>query len=140
MQCGSGHNPPSGQQETVLLSEPGLQVTTARLVVGDLTYPIATITSVAPFTVRADMRGPNAAVFLGLVVNLAAILGIKVGTENKGGWLFVVATNGSIAFCWAGAAGAPPREAAMSATALAASSMGGGGSPCDAPSLSTETK
>ncbi|CAN5901411.1 hypothetical protein BH11MYX4_BH11MYX4_01960 [soil metagenome] len=100
MQYASGHDPPSGQQETVLLSEPGLQVTTARLVVGYLTYPIASITSVTPFTVTANMRVPNAAVVLGLVVNLAALGAIRMGTENKGGWLFVVAMIGSIAFFW----------------------------------------
>ena len=100
MLYGSGHDPPSAQRETLLLSEPGLLVTTARLVVGSLTYPIATITSVAPFTVTADMRGPNAAVVLGLVVNLAAVVATKMGTENKCGWLFVVAVIGSIAFCW----------------------------------------
>jgi hypothetical protein len=100
MQYGSGHDPPSAQQETLLLNEPGLQVTSASLVVGYQTYPIATMTSVAPFTVTADMRGPNAAVVLGLVVNLGAILGIKIGTENKGGWLVAVALIGSIVFLW----------------------------------------
>jgi hypothetical protein len=100
MQYASGHDPPSGHLETLLLSEPGLQVTTARLVVGYRTYPIAAIASVAPFTLTADIRVPNAAVALGLVVNLAALVAIKMGTENKGGWLFVVALAGSIAFVW----------------------------------------
>jgi Family of unknown function (DUF6232) len=101
MQYGSGQEPPSAQPETLLLDEPGVRVTTARLVVGSLTYPIATITSVVPFTVRADMSGPNAAVVLGLVVNLGAILAIKMGTEeNKGGWLMALAMIGSIVFVW----------------------------------------
>ncbi len=83
-----------------MLSEPGLQVTTARLVVGYQTYPIAAFTNVTPFTVTAEMRGPSAAVVLGGVVNLAAFAGIKMGTENQGGWLLVVATIGSIVFLW----------------------------------------
>lgn len=40
--------------ETPLLTEPGIHVTTARFVVGHQTYPIASITSVSPFTIRAS--------------------------------------------------------------------------------------
>ncbi len=48
MQHGSGHDPASDQQEALLLSEPGLQVTTARLVDRHQTYPIAVITNAKP--------------------------------------------------------------------------------------------
>lgn len=50
MQYGYG----APRQEVQLLSEGWVQVTSARFVVGHQTYPLAGITSVAPFTVPKD--------------------------------------------------------------------------------------
>jgi len=93
--------------ETLLLNEPGASlnepkvlVTTVRFVVGVQSYPIADIASVAPFSEVPAMTGPNTALGLGLVVNLSAIVAIKMGVENRGGWLFVPAAIGSVAFVW----------------------------------------
>lgn len=53
-----GYGPPSMQrQEVHLFSEQGIQVTSARFVVFQQTYPIAGITSISPFTIPAQRAG-----------------------------------------------------------------------------------
>jgi hypothetical protein len=87
--------------ETTLLAEPGLLVTTLRLVVDEQTYPIANIKNVATFTETPDQAASTATILLGLVVNLGAVLAIKVGGADEGP-LFAVAVLvcmlGSVAF------------------------------------------
>jgi hypothetical protein len=51
--------PPSMRQETPIFNVGGVQVTTARFICWQQTYPIGGITSVSPFTVFASKSGPN---------------------------------------------------------------------------------
>jgi hypothetical protein len=89
--------------ETQLLAEPGVVVTTARFVVGFQTYPISSITTVAPFTVQPSRGG---AYLLGAFVSLPA-LGTLLGGASLGsgtGIFFGLVLAGIAALCfWHGA-------------------------------------
>lgn len=66
--------PPSAQyREVQLLAEWGVQVTSSRFIVGMHTYPIAGITSVAPFHIPAERSGA----IVGAII--FGLLGIIVG-------------------------------------------------------------
>jgi hypothetical protein len=68
MQQPYGYGPPSMRQEVGLLAEYGVQVTTARFVVGSQLYPIAGLTKVDTFFIPAQRGNPIlGAVFFGLV-------------------------------------------------------------------------
>lgn len=59
MQPGYGYGAtPSMRQEVPLLAEQGIQVTSARFIVYQQTYPINGITSVAPFSFQPSRTGP----------------------------------------------------------------------------------
>lgn len=61
MMQGYGYGPPpSMRQETALFAAGGVQVTTARFVCWQQTYPMGGITSVSPFTIQAARTGPYA--------------------------------------------------------------------------------
>ena len=87
--------------ETTLLAEPGLLITTSRLVVGDQTYPIADIKNVATFTETPGQAASTATVLVGMVVNLGALFAMKTDAGKEGplhAVALVVAMLGSIAF------------------------------------------
>ncbi len=87
--------------ETTLLAEPGLLITTSRLVVGDQTYPIVDITNVATFSETPDQAASTAMVVVGIVVNLSALVAMKTDVAKEGplyAVALVVAMLGSIAF------------------------------------------
>lgn len=68
----SGYGPPSLRQEVPIFAAQGVQVTSARFVVGMKTYPIAAITSVAPLFFPPQTSGPVAAILfcsMGLLVS-----------------------------------------------------------------------
>lgn len=60
---GYGPPPPSMRQEVPILSVDGVQVTSARFICWQQTYPIGGITSVSPFTVPASKGAPTLAAF-----------------------------------------------------------------------------
>lgn len=57
---GSGYYAaPGGRQEIPIFSSGGVQVTSARFMCWQQTYPMGGITSVAPFTIYASKNGPQ---------------------------------------------------------------------------------
>ncbi|MBX3188399.1 MAG: hypothetical protein KF819_15385 [Labilithrix sp.] len=78
--------PPTMRQEYPILSEQGVTVTTARFVVYQQTYPIAGITSVAPFQQPASRGGP---ILLACLFGLMMFVGFAGGAIG-GGLFFLV--------------------------------------------------
>lgn len=79
LRCGP---PPSMRQEVPLFAGPGIQITTARFVVGHQTYPIGGITTVAPFSVPAQTGGPIAMIGLGGFFALCGAAGLVDGNAG----------------------------------------------------------
>ncbi len=73
-----GHTPQSAHQEVTFFVGGGVQVTSSRFVVGGQMYPVAAITSVAPFSIPAQRAG---------LILLAALLGLfTLGSALAARW------------------------------------------------------
>jgi hypothetical protein len=79
---------PAPPQERQLVAEPGVLVTSARVVVGQQTYPVAGISSVAPFTQRAH-NPPNGVGIGMMIVGALLVLG-GIGQDFTGGAVLTV--------------------------------------------------
>ncbi len=80
MQGYGGYGPPSsGRHEQPIFAGGGVQVTTARLVCANQTYPIGAITSVAPFVIPADQSGPGCGLFAGIAGALGSFVMFAIG-------------------------------------------------------------
>lgn len=76
---GYGSQSSSMRQEVPILAEQGVQVTTARFVCYQQTYPIAGLTSVAPYHLPAQRSAPIMAALLFGSLALIAVLNSSVG-------------------------------------------------------------
>ncbi len=81
------YGPPSMRQEVPLLAEQGVQVTSARFVVYQQTYPIAGITSVAPFSVPSSNTGPGCLIAFAALFCIAPLVRLLWDGDVKAGAL-----------------------------------------------------
>lgn len=91
MMQGYGYGPPpSMRQETPLFNAGGVQVTTARFVCWQQTYPLGGITSVAPFTHRAKKGGAYFGVIFSAAWALVWLLSLLIGGEGAAAVMMII--------------------------------------------------
>jgi len=118
-----GYGPPMPRQEVMLFNGNGIQVTSARLVCWQQTYPIANITSVAPFSVYPSHGGTTFGIFFGVCLALVALVigGIGVAAKSSGaigyGVVFGLVGIGLVVVCILAARAKKPTHGVMITTA-----------------------
>lgn len=85
---------PQARQEVSILAEQGIQVTSARFIVYQQTYPINGITSVAPFSFQPGRAGPLLGILFFGLASLGGIVSAINGDGSPGAAVFCLAMLG----------------------------------------------